>query len=655
MKIKIVKIAFEITILYVIITGCGDIKGTSYESAPAEGPNVTISQSIFPHKSYQGTAWKEQGGHGKWVLDYDIKACANPCHGTNFEGGSARSCKTCHESFPHPASEIWQGIEGHGKFAKDAGGTNVCATKCHSTDFTGGYDPKKKKSCAKCHTSYPIKHNDASWSSKNHGAFVKELGSSKECSTMCHRQDVPEGLKIKTCADCHPSYPKMHEDPNWGSAGKHKEFLSQYGDFTSSDCTTCHGEKLTGGSSEIACATSECHHKGGANIAGWKDKTEHGVIAASDISKCTACHEQGLKGNSVVVGCDTCHHKNWADTHEKPWANMSEHGAYGKDPATTCKVCHGAELDGGLSGIACSSCHGDIYPHSDNWKDKGKHGFVAKGDLNKCKSCHGEAIADCESCHHNSDNNWKKSSHQAIAKSDTSGCKACHGTDLKGGASGKSCYDCHDNDDDQYNGNNYPHPESWGEQYNHGSQYQLDSDSCKTACHGTDLKGGISGKKCNQCHTTYPHFASDWDETHGNGVLTSGKFDIGKFQNSGDSSCSNCHGGIYTHKKYEYPDNMTPEKLADLVLVTNPNTGDPANYRCYFCHFAFPHIEGVWKLNGASEPWKKVHGKVYSGNTWGAPSGMCGTSGGCHTGKPKVETYKSNSSDCKYCHKAKGS
>jgi len=76
----------------------------------------------------------------------------------------------------------------------------------------------------------------------------------------------------------------------------------------------------------------------------------------------------------------------------------------------SCKDCHGAELNGGKTGVSCFQCH-QTYPHPPSW-------LMIDNDNN-----HAAYLAN------NSD---------AIDY-----CKGCHGSDLRGGKSGVSCYDCH--------------------------------------------------------------------------------------------------------------------------------------------------------------------------------------------------------------------
>ena len=75
-------------------------------------------------------------------------------------------------------------------------------------------------------------------------------------------------------------------------------------------------------------------------------------------------------------------------------------------------------------------------------------------------------------------------------------CKGCHGSDLEGGKTGFSCFQCHQT---------YPHPEEWNlitENNFHGKYFENNANAieyCK-GCHGNDLKGGRSGVSCYDCH-----------------------------------------------------------------------------------------------------------------------------------------------------------
>lgn len=641
-------------LLPLLAAGCFSSKAP-YDSGAPEPP-LPSEASIFPHTN----VWADPAEHGKFVVANGTALCAGTCHGAGLEGGSGRACNTCHAVYPHQPADTWAGILGHGKYVRDKGDTKECATSCHGADLAGGLDPNGKKSCAKCHASYPVSHSDSAWASGNHGTFVVNSGGPKECSTMCHRLDAPAELKAKGCAECHASYPAQHDD-QWG-AGSHAKYIASFGGgLASADCSICHGAKLDGGKVGVKCATSTCHHKGGAGKAEWKTSGEHGAVAKESLDKCDACHGADLKGNALVVGCDSCHHKNWGDTHDKPWVDKSQHGSFGKASTTSCKVCHGADLGGGISKVGCKSCHeGGIYPHVEGWALGTGHGASAKADLAKCTSCHGAVTsADCRSCHHNNSAGWATGSHAVPAGSDLTKCKTCHGADLRGGASGKTCFDCHDG------GNTYPHPDGWKNQFVHGVKYIANHSNCESACHGKDLKGGISGISCNSCHTTYPH-ADGWDDSHGASVLKprtdapppNEELSLTAFSGSGVSSCSACHGPTYSHKKWEYPpSNMTTEQLNDLYYVAPSGIA-----RCYKCHFAYPHIEGkILPTDAAFTPWLKIHKKGIS-VSWGSGSDeakvkeFCAIGDGCHVKGDRKGPIRSVSSSGRnycniYCHR----
>jgi len=83
-----------------------------------------------------------------------------------------------------------------------------------------------------------------------------------------------------------------------------------------------------------------------------------------------------------------------------------------------------------------------------------------------------------------------------VLQSGYASCKTCHGTDLKGGRTEHGCFDCHPA---------YPHPAEWvkiGDSGNHAAYvvaHGNSTDYCKN-CHGSDLRGGESGRSCFTCH-----------------------------------------------------------------------------------------------------------------------------------------------------------
>ncbi len=97
--------------------------------------------------------------------------------------------------------------------------------------------------------------------------------------------------------------------------------------------------------------------------------------------------------------------------------------------------------------------------------------------------------------------------HRAAYLSDTGQCVACHGADLKGGVSGVSCfsaswngYSCHANGPSG-------HASGWNDPGNHGVSAKAAPDALQgkgfqacERCHGTDFAGGVINRSCFTCH-----------------------------------------------------------------------------------------------------------------------------------------------------------
>lgn len=98
----------------------------------------------------------------------------------------------------------------------------------------------------------------------------------------------------------------------------------------------------------------------------------------------------------------------------------------------------------------------------------------------------------------------------APAGANTTACTECHGTDLAGGISKSSCYECH------MGGPGSVHPLGWAAPValNH-SEYVviMGTAGCSNvACHGGDLLGGTTAPSCASCHLggTLAIHPADW-------------------------------------------------------------------------------------------------------------------------------------------------
>lgn len=509
-----------------LISACSEVKSPVEEAPDALWPSTGLlspMKAVFPHKP----DWGKYSIHGYYVVKYGNSQCRNTCHGEDLKGGSTKGCNNCHKDiYPHPA--LWSAITGHGKFLKEAESYDKCATNCHGEDFKGGFDPLKKKSCYNCHR---ILHPFTTvWNEKDHGPAAIKSGSFLTCTVMCHRSNVPKEMKIKGCNDCHQGFP---HPKNWQLATGHGLYLSKNVDADVVGCKKCHGDKLGGGTSKVACANSKCHHTGGMGLGVWADQSEHGFAGKLKKKQCEVCHGKDFSGGIVGIECSTiCHGEIYP--HKKGWIEPSKHGLaaaslakckgchkdggendcknchhgitqdkkdkwknseHGAKVATGksvegCKACHGASLDGGVAGIACGKCHGEGYPHAPDWGLKENHGATAAktGAFDKCLVCHNGGVNSyCITCHHTNDSDWK-SNHGGKAVESVDECKLCHGADLGGGLSGKACKLCH--------GDNFPHKQGWISKSNHGDAAIKDVSKCGE-CH-IDTKENKND--CKKCH-----------------------------------------------------------------------------------------------------------------------------------------------------------
>lgn len=185
-------------------------------------------------------------------------------------------------------------------------------------------------------------------------------------------------------------------------------------------------------------------------------------------------------------------------------------------------------------------------------------------------------------------------------------CTECHGTDLKGGWTGISCYQCHAS---------YPHPQDWQRVEQHGAYTVRNglAENCQNACHGTDFNGGYAQKSCYDCHELYPHpvawaddRAAGTDDHHGISVMENKHLETRK--------CSTqCHGGQYEgglsgvscfdcHGSYPHGYNWSSPQVHGGFAVENGVAescatgchgvrydGGQTEISCYGCHQGFPH------------------------------------------------------------------
>ncbi len=472
--------------------------GKDSQGLPA-GENVVVKKWVrgcadchllMPHKPL------DQWAHGKSVLitgtkSLDVNQCTS-CHGGDWKGkNDAPSCYTsnCHDTYPLPhrlanglKNPTWKSLIGHGSavmVASQGGsikdkGVAACV-KCHGADLSGG---PSVVSCYKCHPSFPhaaapvtangvtYPFTDATWNDfdKGHGQYLAARAanagvaiadqSQKECAKSCHGTDLKGGTSKKSCYTCHGSYPHEAGWANVVGGGTHGPFVIANGKV---GCLTgCHGSDGSGGNSGKVCTS--CHaaypHLAATWKAGHKDYISQ--LAANKMITPFAIITLGCKGCHISDGkndCTSCHHKT---LNGPDWKNKDKHGASATKDSTGCKNCHGPDLNAGslTSGNTCVACHGPgtkatLSSHQDKVETQTYFNQCCDdcidGDKENCSDCTNNAYYNCgDPLQKTVTTSFVQTLHKDMAKQNLKSCQACHGSDLKGGISGKPCYICHD-------------------------------------------------------------------------------------------------------------------------------------------------------------------------------------------------------------------
>ncbi len=186
----------------------------------------------------------------------------------------------------------------------------------------------------------------------------------------------------------------------------------------------------------------------------------------------SGCGGADINDQAPFAGSTLTHPADWVSVSAFQAKSINFHGIFvNKHGDQSCTQCHGADYKGGINGVSCYKCHngGPTGKHFADWIDPNSYNF------------HGVFAA---------------------TYGDQS-CTACHGSNLKGGAAKVSCYACHNGPSGNIGYPPHPHPAGWGNPatesvHFHGYYAKKFSLAC-TACHGSDLKGGL-GPSCYSCH-----------------------------------------------------------------------------------------------------------------------------------------------------------
>ncbi len=174
----------------------------------------------------------------------------------------------------------------------------------------------------------------------------------------------------------------------------------------------------------------------------------------------------------AIVGCEEWADRSRYDPPEDHTVSKKKamHLPGLNDPGINCIECHGTDLSGGTTGVSCFECHGRKWTGSGAASDI--HNLVRGGVT------HGSGL---------------------FTPNDA--CSRCHGGDLRGGSVGVSCYKCHG---ELWLLGSVGHNVS-EDGVMHASGLNNPAANC-SACHGSDLRGGVVGVSCYKCHD------AEWQE-----------------------------------------------------------------------------------------------------------------------------------------------
>ena len=389
-----------------------------------------------------------------------------------------------------------------------------------------------------------------------HGKVLKKAGYSSNNCVSCHAKSFAGGTSGVTCFQCHTTYPHTTDWSDSSAVLFHGRYLHSK-NWQLSDCTPCHGNTFTGGTSGVAC--SDCHatypHK-----AGWVDSSGvsfHGKFLQSAnwrLSDCSPCHGSSFTGGRVDRSCFDCHSQY---PHPAGWATPGEEHFHGNFIKTAgwdmrpCQTCHGATYAGGRTSVSCLTCHS-----------------LTAGPEN-CTTCHGSptSIAPPPDLNHNTNASARGvGAHQTHLEGseirDSISCTECHS--VPGSVYAPGHFNASNRAQVVFNNplantvTNEPGTTFWKiEQpvYTPSPSYNQSTLKCSNVyCHGYFKNG-------NQ--TFSPSFAPTWNDTTG-----------------ASDACGTCHGDVNA------PLDTLGLRYVPRTTAHGGTHPDPVGIqrRCNFCH-----------------------------------------------------------------------
>jgi hypothetical protein len=496
---------------------------------------------VYPHTNIKGFS-KKHGGF------YNKGADCTSCHGEDLAGrGSAKSCNSCHKSYPHTKEFKDSFKHGVDYLKTQKVGSEIPKDEClgcHKENVvTKGKEQKrdKMKSCQDCH-AFP--HNKNNWVKSGHGPAFEKKGE-ESCST-CHAKDStfkernPEDFS--SCLDCHNNDKRTGINPH--DAGEMSWKRESHGykadEAGVKKCTICHVKKVKGEKSKIKTCNM-CHKNYPHNTIKDIDEDEfyegmHGEKYNNKPKNCQDCHANEKSKIKVENSCMDCHDSMDmapANHFEDKFTSRKNHGTKYLKNSKDCTICHKPVSEGGTN--SCKKCH-NSFPH-ENIEDfyDGVHG-----------DSYYDNPKECGTCHENEDS----------------------GVEVE-----TRCIECHDSMD--MAPKTHERSKKFVLRKNHGYQYLEDKANCEL-CHTADAETNT----CSKCHgpgVSMPHSDIFKDEDGEVGHGSHGetwKLYCRNGANNVRPTCANCHGNSKSHVELSCLDCHDSDPMSDPSLC-GPYTVPP--------------------------------------------------------------------------------
>ncbi len=573
-----------------------------------------------------GWAVATTGGLHPAAYQTNKSACIE-CHGSALDpqstGGvsgiscfsASRSGIECHPGGPSSHPVGWSSPDSHGSAAKaDAPGLNYC-TQCHGTNFTGGTG----KSCMTCHTTAP--HPTTPWrgtTATGTTHTTTATANASECA-RCHlnnlRLTVPQTVPAGSTPDCFNSTMchgvRSGHPAGWLAAGSHgsaaKTTPSASQGFTY--CTQCHGTAFAGGIG-LSCMTATCHTPAPHPVAAnWRSigTVTHTNTDVNNAGVCTQCHNATLKNlaqpylarfvpaGSFVAGTAGCFNGTLCHANiialnnctvcHGPLSTTVFNSLAGVTAPSDSKVgTHIKHLNASIqataysSNIACLECH--TVPGSSTISGSHRNGVndIVFGTLAKTGSltptytaatgvcantyCHGTTLTGGGS---NKAPVWNQANYLAT------GCATCHGfppTTASNGAAvhpaDNACSGCHTHVNATNNGFTTPvlHIDGKVDVAAGGGSCITCHASIQTGTHGTPRdavttefglawghkkagRGAVTDADCIVCH-----LEGDFASQAPSAKHRDGNIDLRDPDGAGETPITTISGGVFTFTKF---------------------------------------------------------------------------------------------------------